>query len=73
MATFAERVKELRLEHGLTQDKLGKIIGVKNFSIYSYEKGRACPEMKSLVKMAEYFDVSLDYLAGRTDKREVNK
>ncbi len=73
MATFAERVKELRLEHGLTQDKLGKIIGVKNFSIYSYEKGRACPEMKSLVKMAEYFDVSLDYLAGRTDKREINK
>ena len=73
MATFAERVKELRLEHGLTQDKLGKIIGVKNFSIYSYEKGRACPEMKSLVAMADYFDVSLDYLAGRTDKREINK
>ena len=73
MATFAERVKELRLEHGLTQDKLGKVIGVKHFSIYSYEKGRACPEMKSLVAMADYFDVSLDYLAGRTDKREVNK
>ena len=73
MATFAERVKELRLEHGLTQDKLGKVIGVKHFSIYSYEKGRACTEMKSLVAMADYFGVSIDYLAGRTDKREINR
>ena len=73
MATFAERIKELRLEHGLTQEQLGKIIGVKHFSIYSYEKGRACPEMKGLVALADYFDVSMDYLAGRTDKREINK
>ena len=73
MATFAERVKELRLEHGLTQEQLGKIIGVKHFSVYSYEKGRACPEMKGLVALADYFEVSMDYLAGRTDKREINK
>ena len=73
MATFAERIKEMRLEHGLTQEQLGKIIGVKHFSIYSYEKGRACPEMKGLVALADYFEVSMDYLAGRTDKREVNK
>ena len=73
MATFSERVKELRLEHCVTQEQLGKIIGVKNFSIYSYEKGRTCPEMRGLVAMAEYFDVSMDYLAGRTDKREVNQ
>lgn len=73
MATFSERIKELRLEHGLTQEQLGQIIGVKNFSIYSYEKGRTCPEMKGLVALADYFDVSMDYLAGRTDRREVNK
>ena len=73
MATFAERIKELRLEHGLTQEQLGKIIGVKHFSVYSYEKGRACPEMKGLVALADYFEVSMDYLAGRTDKREINK
>ena len=73
MATFAERIKELRLEHGLTQEQLGKIIGVKHFSIYSYEKGRACPEMKGLVALADYFEVSMDYLAGRTDRREINK
>ena len=73
MATFSERIQELRLEKNVTQTQLGEIIGVKHFSIYSYEKGRACPEMKGLVALADYFGVSMDYLAGRTDKREVNR
>lgn len=71
MPTFSERIKELRLEHNLTQAQLGEIMGVKNFSIYSYEKGRACPEMKNLIILADYFDVSIDYLVGRTDRKEV--
>ena len=73
MSTFSERIKALRLEKNLTQAQLGEIIGVKHFSIYSYEKGRACPEMKGLVALADYFEVSMDYLAGRTDKRETNR
>ena len=73
MSTFSERIKELRLEKNLTQTQLGEIIGVKHFSIYSYEKGRACPEMRGLVALAAYFDVSMDYMAGRTDKRETNR
>ena len=72
MEIFAERIKELRIEHGLTQEAVGEIIGVKRYAVYSYEKGRACPEMKGLVALADYFGVSMDYLAGRTDKREVN-
>lgn len=73
MSAFSERIKELRLEKNLTQTQLGEIIGVKHFSIYSYEKGRACPEMKGLVALADYFDVSIDYLTGRTDRREINR
>ena len=73
MEIFAERIRELRIEHGLTQEEVGKIIGVKRYAVYSYEKGRACPEMKGLVACADYFDVSMDYLAGRTDKRETNR
>lgn len=73
MATFSERIKELRLERGMTQEAVGQVIGVKHFSVYSYEKGRAFPEMKGLVALADFFDVSMDYLAGRTDKREVNR
>lgn len=73
MEIFAERIRELRIESGLTQEALGEIIGVKRFAVYSYEKGRACPEMKNLVVLADYFDVSMDYLAGRTDKKETNR
>ena len=73
MEIFAERIKALRIEHGLTQEAVGEIIGVKRYAVYSYEKGRACPEMKGLVALADYFGVSMDYLAGRTDKREINR
>ena len=73
MEIFAERIRELRLERGLTQEAVGEIIGVKRFAVYSYEKGRACPEMKGLIALADYFDVSMDYLAGRTDKKETNR
>lgn len=73
MSIFAERIRDLRMEHGLTQEEVGKIIGVKRYAVHSYEKGRACPEMKGLVALADYFKVSMDYLAGRTDKRETNR
>lgn len=73
MATFEERIKLLRETHHLSQEDLGKIIGVKRFSIYSYEKGRACPEMKGLIGLADYFGVSIDYLVGRTDNPEINR
>ena len=73
MATFSERIKLLREERGLTQSALGEIIGVKRFSIYSYEKGRACPDMRGLIALADYFNVSMDYLAGRTDAPDINR
>ena len=73
MSNFSERIKELRKEKGLSQEDVGSIIGVKKYAIYSYEKGRACPDMKGLFALADYFDVSMDYLAGRTDVREVNR
>jgi len=70
MSIFAERIRDLRMEHGLTQEEVGKIIGVKRYAVYSYEKGRACPEMKGLVALADYFEVSTDYLLGRTEERQ---
>ena len=73
MATFSERIKELRESRNLTQEALGTVIGVKRYSIYSYEKGRAYPEMKGLIALADFFDVSMDYLAGRTDNPAVTR
>ena len=73
MAVFSERLRELRQERGMTQEALGQIIGVKNYSVYTYEKGRSCPDVAGLIALADHFDVSIDYLVGRTDRREVNR
>lgn len=67
MEKFAERLKLLREEHGLSQDKLGKEIGVSRYAIYTYEKGKASPTVEGLVMLADHFDVTTDYLLGRTD------
>lgn len=67
MEKFSARVKELRESRGLSQDALGKIIGVKRYSVYTYEKGRNYPDIPRLIALADYFDVTTDYLLGRTD------
>lgn len=73
MLKFSERIKELRLANGMTQDALGKIIGVKRDSIYTYEKGLNYPEVRNLITLADYFEVSIDYLVGRTDNPKINR
>lgn len=67
MEKFSARVKELRESHGLSQEALGKIIGVKRYSVYTYEKGRNYPDIPHLIALADFFEVSTDYLLGRTD------
>lgn len=68
MGTFSERVKMLREKNGLSQDAVGKIIGVKRYSVYAYEKGKCYPDVPHLIALADYFDVTTDYLLGRTDE-----
>lgn len=70
MASFSERMKELRESCGLTQDAVGKIVGVKRYSIYTYEKGKCYPDVEHLMALADYFDVTVDYLLGRSDIRK---
>ena len=73
MADFSERIKELRLARGMSQDAVGKVIGVKRYSVYGYEKGNNFPGVPGLMGLADYFGVSTDYLLGRTDNPEVNR
>ncbi len=63
---FGMRLKELRKEHNLTQEELGKKIGVTKSSMSLYEKGEREPSKDSLMKMADIFGVSIDYLVGNT-------
>ncbi|MCL1789627.1 MAG: helix-turn-helix domain-containing protein [Oscillospiraceae bacterium] len=70
MFKINERIKYLRTEKNLTQKKMAKIIGVKEVSYQRYEYGHSIPNLIKLVFLADYFDVSLDYLVGRSDSPE---
>ena len=64
--TFADRLRELRSTRGLTQKDVYTAIGVSPIVYQRYEYGRS-PSFEKLLALADYFDVSLDYLVGRSD------
>ncbi|MBR1974788.1 MAG: helix-turn-helix transcriptional regulator [Clostridia bacterium] len=64
---FPERLKELRLEKEIGQDRLAKDLQIGNGTISLWENGLREPKLSSLVMLAEYFDVSIDYLVGLED------
>lgn len=67
---FGDRLKELREEKGITQKSLGKMINVSDRVIGYYESNDRFPkDEKTLKALADYFDVSVDYLIGRTSLR----
>jgi transcriptional regulator with XRE-family HTH domain len=69
MKPIRERLVELRKGYGMPQMALAKVFGVSQNAINRYEHGTSVPH-ETLCKYADYFDVSADYLLGRTDKPE---
>ena len=59
---FSEKLKKLRRKNGITQEDLAKIIGLDRSSIGKYESSNVLPSPDVLIKMAEIFNVSVDYL-----------
>lgn len=64
---FPWRLKSLRKDKKLTQEQLGEKVNVSKVSISGYEKGTRNPDVDTLQKLADFFDVSTDFLLGRTD------
>ena len=62
MSNFAERLKELRIEKGLSQQKLGENFGFCNQTISFWETGSREPDLDTLVEIAHYFEVTLEDL-----------
>lgn len=62
-----KRIKELREKAGLTQKELAEKLGLTDGAIGLYEVGKRNPSLSILNKLADFFDVSIDYLLGRTD------
>ena len=67
MSIFSERLIQLRKDRGLSQIAFSKEIEVSPRVYQSYEYGKSEPGMSRLVRIADFLDVSLDYLTGRTD------
>lgn len=59
----------LREERGLSQMKLGEKVDVSSTSIQQYEAGTNYPSIKTMIKLADFFDVSLDYMFDRSEVR----
>lgn len=67
------RLKELRQSRGISQVKLSMDLDMNQNTISRYETGKREADYDSLIKIANYFNVSIDYLFGRTDNPNINK
>lgn len=61
------RLKELRLRDKKTQKELAVLLGIDRTTYTKYETEASEPNLETLIALADYFDVSLDYLVGRSD------
>ena len=73
MATFAERIKQLRLERGYTHRQLADLLDISESSISMWETGQRSPTKGRMYEVAEFFDVTFDYLTGKSDTRNYSK
>jgi transcriptional regulator with XRE-family HTH domain len=69
MSTFGERLRLLRQEKGLRQKEIGELLGVQVSSIGKFENDQREPLPSAIIKLAEYFQVSADFLLGRSSSR----
>ena len=69
---LAERLKQCRKEKGLTQREVAIYCDITEKTYQNYELMTREPKVEILLKIADVFEVSLDYLLGRTEKKQVN-
>lgn len=72
MPNFNIRLRELRNSKGLSQQQLADIVGMSKSSINMYERGDREPGLELLEAFADYFNVDMDYLVGKTNNPRKN-
>lgn len=65
-------IKKLRLQQKVTQSKLAQVLKVERTTISNYENNYSNPDLETLVKLADYFNVSTDYLLSRFEANDKN-
>ena len=63
------KLRNLRMQKGLTQDELGSALGLSKQALSGYERGRRTPDLYTLIRLADFFEVSLDELVGHYRKK----
>ena len=66
MGNFANVFKQLRIEKGYTQETIAKALGISRSAVGMYESGKRIPDSEDLEKFADFFNVDIDYLLGRS-------
>lgn len=72
MESLPTRMKKLRESRRIYQREIAETLGVTTRAYQFYESGRSEPSIKTLIAIADYFQVSIDYLVGRTDVPGLN-
>ncbi|MBQ6875151.1 MAG: helix-turn-helix transcriptional regulator [Lachnospiraceae bacterium] len=67
------RLKELRKRRGYTQLSLQMQTGIEQALLSKFETGERIPPTETLIRLAEFYDVSIDYILYRTDNPEINR
>ena len=70
--TFPERLKQLKSENNTTQKEIAKAANISDRAYRNLESGVSIPNMDTLILLANFYHVSMDYLAGRTDDPTFN-
>ena len=68
-----QRIQDLRTDAEMSQKQLSEILHISQRSYSHYETGSRNIPVEMLIRLANYYDISVDYLVGRTDKKEMNK
>lgn len=67
MKTFGKRLKEVRAAKGMTQRQLAEVLNVSSNTVHCWETDKQEPSLSTVLFLSDYFDVSLDYLFGKSD------
>lgn len=67
---IGQRIRDLRKQKRMSQTELAKMLAVSQTTVTAWETGKAEPSSSAITSLADYFDVTTDYLLGRPDKKE---
>jgi len=71
MAAVGERLRQIREEHDLSLDEFAKLFDTYRATIWRYEQGKRKPQIDFMIAVAQYFGVSIDWLAGISDVKKL--